>query len=176
MKRIISLCCIALLLCQATALAIDREAYKKLEKEIREEMRIGGIGIGFPLGYVKSLYGEPSQIKWTDSIYGQAVHVGYIYSPNFIVGGKTRKDNPEQEDSIVIDTILLKDNFMTTPSGFTVGMPYSAVVEIYGESIHKTPTREPGIYSYLHGYKAYCMNFLVNSEGIITAINMYIDE
>ena len=94
------------------------------------ETFVGGVGPGCTLGYVKSIYGEPQQKKWFngDGIRG----VAYIYGPLFSITGRTWNNDPRPENDLIVVGYSLKANNLSTPSGITVGIPYSTVSGMYG--------------------------------------------
>ena len=54
----------------------------------RDEMYVGGVGAGVTLGYIRSIYGEPADIRrhQNEGIKG----VAYIYSDSFRVMARAR--------------------------------------------------------------------------------------
>ncbi len=191
MKRILMFCCAVLLLCQTTAFAANYIP--------KEELCIGGIEIGCTFGYVKSIYGEPPEKYYEDDkksasrkdnlrlIYyyspnhlhdGRSRDIIYKYSPTLIVHGevgRNKKDSMPDDDVHALG-IGLGDNSLSTPSGFTVGIPYSNVVERFGQG-HKVVSDGQTFYMYL-GQRADgkfaggVMNFYVDNNNIITRITI----
>ncbi len=163
------LCFSILLLWQATAFAHFIP---------KEELRIGGIGLDCTLGYVKEIYGEPKEVvrKETGKAgtkTGIIYYISYKYSDTFVVQGKLSERDSRGEEGARVVTIFIEDNSLCTPSGFTVGMPYAAVAEMFGEQPKIT---RQGIT--FHGYSPdrsgwSTINFHVDDAGTITAITLY---
>ena len=136
----------------------------------KEEYFIGGVGLGCTLEYVESVYGEPEDKEYRDfSEFGGRGHmqVTYIYSPTFRVKawGKTSED----EEEWTVSGFSCKDSSKTTPSGFHVGMPYTAVTQKYAPGKKKTNRRDGRTY-YDHG-----LRFYVDQKNIITEIALISD-
>ena len=165
MKKIMMICFAVLMLCQATAFA------RQLPQE---ELYLGGLHVGYPMGYVKSLYGEPSQKRWQeDRRHPRTVvyYITYEYSPTFKVIGRTTKGQSyEDEQDARIYSIIVKDDSVSTPSGITVGMPYKVVAEMFGES--KKRTFPSGQDFYMHSFRGLDIYFEVDASEIITLIHM----
>lgn len=165
MKRIFMICCAVLLLCQTTSLA------RQMPKE---EISIGGLTIGCTMGYVESLYGAPPQKKWQeDRSHPRTVvyYITYEYSPTFNVIGRTTKGQSyEDEQNAKLYSVSVKDDSLSTPSGITVGMPYKAVAEMFGEAPKRTFPN--GQSFYMHSFRGSDMYFYVNAEEIITEIHI----
>ena len=145
-------------------------AYANNPRMTREEYVIGGVGLGCTLEYVESVYGDPEDKEYRDfSEFGGKGHmqVTYIYSPTFSVRawGKTADDEAEWK----VSGFSCKDSSKTTPSGFHVGMPYSAVTRKYAPGKKRTNTRDGRTY-FDHGIR-----FYVNGQNIITEIAFYAD-
>ncbi len=163
MKRLLMICFAVLLLCQATAFAQNMP---------REELYIGGVGVGCTLGYVKEIYGEPKEVQKETGQRG-AIIVKYVYSDAFKVIGRTNERNPQAEEEITVVSAILNDNSLSTPSGFTVGMPYATVAQMFGEG-HKHTYKGRTWYDY-SGTRALgglVMEFFVDSSEIITEIKV----
>lgn len=167
MKRILMICFTVLLLCQVTVFA---------QKMPDEEMCIGGMTLGCTIEYVKNIYGEPSERKWTeDWRYAKINHyyVTYDYTPSFSVTGLPMGKSDEEEYAAKVAYITLKDNSLSTPSGITVGLPYQSVVSMFGEGqkrVHQGKTW----YEYRAGFGSSEMQIHVDDKGIITKIFMCI--
>ena len=156
MKRIVICCCFVWMLFQSVAIAHNMP---------EEEMAIGGVGYGCTLGYVKSIYGEPQEKKWIRN--GE---LKYIYSSSFVVIGWRYYPYDQEEDNMAVGGVILSDNSLATPSGFTVGMPYQSVVNAFGEGIDYNKN---GVYHYHPKRKrAYSFCFKVNGQGLITEISI----
>ncbi len=170
MKKILMICFAVLVLCQATVFAADFIP--------KEELCIGGINLDCTLGYVKEIYGEPKEVIREErgkagTKVGIIYYITYKYSDAFFVTGKLSERESQGEDGARIVSILIKDNSLATPSGFTVGMPYSAVVEMFGER-HKTTYKDVSFYSYSPDRGGNrIISFYVNDAETITEINVY---
>ena len=126
------------------------------------EMFLRGIGPKTTLAQVKTVYGEPAS---KDEFKGEGVRVvTYVYSPLFKVFGRTYA-----EDTMV------KDKNITTPSGFSVGMPYQAVVKKFGpgEKFKNYNGRIGYIYGFNNDVKT--LTFYVDKEDKISEINLGTD-
>ena len=135
------------------------------------EAYIGGVGPNCTLGYVKSIYGEPKSKRWfnTDGVRG----VAYYYSPSYQVTGRTWTKNAIPEDEFPVVGYTVKANNLSTPSGITVGVPYSTVEKMYGPGQRYV---EKGKVKYLYdlpGQRA--IVFTINKKGIITDIYLGTD-
>ena len=132
------------------------------------ESFVGGVGPGCTLGYVKSVYGEPVDKKWfnTDGVRG----VGYIYSENFRITGRTWYKDTRPEDDLIVVGYTLTNNSLSTESGLTVGIPYSTVAGMYGYG-QKFVNKE-GRVSYIYAFpnSATSMSFRINSDDIVDEI------
>jgi len=96
----------------------------------QSEMKVGGIGYGSELSYVKKIFGEPTERK---SFSGDGVRtVTWIYSEKFSVTARTDIDDDRPEDDLPVVAFSLKDDSLATPGGITVGMIYNAVVRQWG--------------------------------------------
>ena len=170
MKKILMVCFAVLMLCQATAFAA-----RLIPKE---EMYVGGIGLDCTLGYVKEIYGEPKEVIRTESgkagsKMGITYYITYKYSDTFNVTGKRNERDSREENELRVNSVFIRDNSLATPSGLTVGMPYAAVVEMFGEG-EKLTYQGKTWYSYSPnqgGIKL--LQFMVNDEGTITEIGVY---
>ncbi len=167
MKRIMMLCCAVLLLFQTTAFTKGRG----MSNLPPEEMCIGGIARGCPMGYVKTILGEPQEIISEDDKYDKLAHnIIYKYPNGLIVWGVLgRRRETRSEDETPVWGVTLKNSDYTTPSGFTVGMPYKVVDELYG-GVSPQPNKDgQQVYAYINIMDS--MRFYVNNEGIITMIS-----
>ncbi len=173
MKRIMMFCCAVLLLCQATAFAANFIP--------KEELCIGGISLDCTLGYVKEVYGEPTEIirrehKTNSGKIGTLHYITYKYSDTFVIQGVFSDRRPQGEDDARITFIYIEDSSLSTPSGFTVGMPYSAVAEMFGEE-RKITRQGRSIYSYSTDRGGfYRLDFYVDNADTITAIQVWSQE
>lgn len=175
MKRILMLCCAVLLLFQTVAFAKSGPVKQTIPEE---EMYIGGIGLQATLGYVKSIYGEPAEKKGENDPYNLLnYNIIFNYSPSFTVYGITgrRQKNRQEENDVRVWGIVIKDNSLTTPSGLTVGMPYKAVVDLFGEVPAKRTAKGDTYYEYGIYYQGgdTTLNFHVDEVGNITMIGLH---
>lgn len=134
-----------------------------MAKVDRSQVALGGIPMGAPMSYVRSIYGEPDRTeskhayKTTvyDYYYGNGVH---IYSMG------TDRAN-------VIN--VTANNGWATPAGVTVGMDESIITQIYGPADHTRKSGSKTYYEYQpapHGGPA-IMIFGVKN-GKITSISV----
>ena len=91
-----------------------------------ERVALGGIQVGATMGYVKSIYGEPS---WSESsfdrMFGQTLtthHYGETLSIVYTENGR------------VNDIRSTGNNGFATPDGVRVGMNVGALQKVYGQS------------------------------------------
>lgn len=170
MKRLLMICFAVLLLCQATVFAAPIIP--------KEELAIGGISLDCTLGYVKEIYGEPKEVTWKEkgkagSKMGITYYITYKYSDTFNVTGKKSERDSREENELRVNSIFIRDNSLSTPSGLTVGMPYTTVVEMFGEG-EKLTYQGKTWYSYSPNKGGIILlQFMVNDEGIITEIGVY---
>ncbi len=173
MKRILMICFAVLMLCQATTFAAPTSHFIP-----KEELSIGGISLECTLGYVKKIYGEPTEVirtehKTNSGKIGTIYYIQYNYSDTFFVTGTLSDRKPQEEDDARIITIFIKDNSLSTPSGFKVGMPYSAVAEMFGKE-RKITRQGITFYGYAPDRGGWNnINFHVDDKDIITAITVY---
>ncbi|MCR5176251.1 MAG: hypothetical protein K6C05_05315 [Anaerovibrio sp.] len=133
----------------------------------RSEMYVGGVGAGCTLGYVQSIYGEPTRKDYATLDF---VHiVRYIYSDTFDVIGRTAADYEGEEENIPVSGFSLSDSSLTTPSGFTVGSSYEQIVATFGEGERVVINGETG-YSYMATDSPVELTFFVDRNNIVTRI------
>ena len=158
MKKIFLLCMTIVFLLPALALVHSMP---------REEMYVGGVGAGCTLGYAKLIYGEPMD---RDYFCGDGVRViKYIFTPEFIVTGRTWAGDTRDEEELEIVSFSLRDSSLSTPSGFTVGSSYEKLIEYfgYGEEMKIGGRR---CYIYQAAGSPVEMSFYVDDNDIITEI------
>lgn len=99
------------------------------------ELAVGGISLGSTLGYVKSVYGEPAQTENFSFPIGSSrmYRATYVYGPLLTISGRILSSSPPEEQEYAVYEVALQANNLSTPSGITVGMPYSKVVALFGE-------------------------------------------
>ena len=127
-----------------------------------EEMALGGISIGAAADYVKSVYGQPDKISYSDGV------LYYYYGDNFALrfmrGNLYRNRTPS-----AITVTVSGANGLSTPSGLSVGLSVDALAELYGESDnYEAPAEANG----------WCDVYIYYSDGAAAAQNMafYIRE
>ena len=176
MKRILMICFAVLMLCQAKAFAAADPHFIP-----KEELSIGGISLECTLGYVKEIYGEPTEVvrrehKTNSGKIGTLTYITYKYSDTFVIQGVISDRKPQGEDEARILFIYIDDNSLSTPSGFTVGMPYSAVAEMFGEK-RKITRQGRNIYSYSTDRGGFFrLDFYVDDTETIKAIQVWSQE
>ena len=137
------------------------------------EMFLRGIGPKTTLAQVKTVYGEPAG---KDEFKGEGVRVvTYVYSPLFKVFGRTYAEDTSPDEKLTVVGYMVKDKNITTPSGFSVGMPYQAVVKKFGpgEKFKDYDGRIGFIYSFNNEVKT--LTFYVDKEEKISEINLGTD-
>ena len=140
----------------------------------REEMYVGGVGYGCKLGYVKELYGEPLERK---EFVGDGVRiVTYFYSKYFSVTTRTAAEDISPEERFSVVGFSLKDNSLSTPSGFTVGMNYNEVVKLFGRGeLYEYNGRTGYFYVPSDSGKPITLTFYVDDMDTITEIELGTD-
>lgn len=129
-----------------------------------DEIAIGGIPYHATADYVKSIYGEPTNMTTTTK---HALWTGkidnYYYGDSFTVIFRNGE---------VICLGTTADNGLSTPAGIKVGMKASYLVDVYASG--KETKNKKGIvtsYFYRSEKDSYTgLRFDVNERGIITAI------
>ena len=125
------------------------------------------------LAQVKTVYGEPAS---KDEFKGEGVRVvTYVYSPLFKVFGRTYAEDTSPDEKLTVVGYMVKDKNITTPSGFSVGMPYQAVVKKFGpgEKFKNYNGRIGYIYGFNNDVKT--LTFYVDKEDKISEINLGTD-
>lgn len=91
------------------------------------DIAIGGITIGADESYVRSIYGEPTDISYeSNRCRAGPIHTKtFTYEKTFIIVFDT-------ENHKVFEVKSTGNNGLKTPAGFTVGMKLSDVLEHYG--------------------------------------------
>ena len=137
------------------------------------EMFLRGVGPKTTLAQVKTVYGEPAS---KNEFKGEGVRVvTYVYSPLFKVFGRTYAEDTSPYEKLIVVGYMVKDKNITTPSGFSVGMPYQAVVKKFGpgEKFKDYDGRIGYIYSFNNVVKT--LTFYVDKEEKISEINLGTD-
>ena len=146
------------------------------------EMSIGGIGHGSSLAHVKEIYGEPLD---KNSFIGDGVRVvTWIYSSYFSVTARTGARDTTPEDDLRVVGFSLKYSFLPyenpdlpkTPSGITVGMNYSKVVELFGRGeLFEVDGRTSYFYVPADSQIPMTLTFYVDDNATITEIALGTD-
>ena len=132
------------------------------------EACVGGIGPGCTLGYVKSIYGEPTSAKRFSS---DGVRVAtYWYGDGFRVIGRVGSSDTREEDELPVVGYSLTDSSLSTPSGITVGMPYARVADQFGTGNSISFSGKTGYAYPLGGQRE--MSFFLDSQGNISEISL----
>ena len=137
------------------------------------EMFLRGIGPKTTLAQIKTVYGEPAG---KDEFKGEGVRVvTYVYGPLFKVFARTYAEDTSPDEKLTVVGYMVKDKNITTPSGFSVGMPYQAVVKKFGpgEKFTDYDGRTGYIYSFNNVVKT--LTFYVDKEEKISEINLGTD-
>ena len=130
-----------------------------------KELDIDGICPGQTMEYVVKIYGKPSHIEKQDPF------LIYNYNDSFIVVGEPDNGNK-------VFSVAIYEEGLKTPSGFTVGTPFTEVVEKYGKvrSIKIKNKDSEGGSEKLKDYTYFCgdqqMVFIVDKEGVIRSIRV----
>ncbi|MDO5297543.1 MAG: hypothetical protein Q4F00_13115 [bacterium] len=158
MKRIATFCCALGLMCTGLAQAHWMP---------KEEMKVGGIGAGSTLAEVEKTFGKPQKIKRLDE--GWIRVVIYEYSPDFQVTARVPSEEKCSEKNMPVVGFRLRNNSLATPSGITVGMPYSVVEGKFG-AVERSTDEPRASYSYQAKNSAVEMTFYVDDHNVITEI------
>lgn len=137
------------------------------------EMFLRGIGPKTTLAQVKNVYGEPAN---KNEFKGEGVRVvTYVYGPLFKVFGRTYAEDTSPDEKLTVVGYMVKDKNITTPSGFSVEMPYQAVVKKFGpgEKFTDYDGRIGYIYSFNSGVTT--LTFYVDKNEKISEINLGTD-
>lgn len=87
------------------------------------EASLGGITLGSPMSYVRSVYGAPSESAWGKDRLNQYA-VSYRYGKGFFILEKLYNNT-------VGELMTNANNGIATPMGITVGVPKSTVDKLY---------------------------------------------
>ena len=158
MRKIALFLCALFLLCQTAAFAHWMPS---------EEMTIGGIGPGNTLADTEKTFGKPEKIKRINE--GPIRVVIYIYSPEFQVTARTMSDDKRPERDMPVVGFRLRNSSLSTPSGITVGLPYSDVAKRFGK-VERSTDEPRASYSYKAKNSAVEITFYVDDSDIITEI------
>ena len=158
MKRIAAVCCALFLLCQSPANA---------HWIPKDEMKAGGIGAGNTLAEVEKTFGKPTKIKRIDE--GWVRVVIYEYSPDFQVTARVMSEDKRPEKNMPVVGFRLRNDAFATPSGITVGMPYSVVEGKFG-AVERSTDEPRASYSYPAKNSAVEITFYVDDSDVITEI------
>lgn len=95
-----------------------------------EQMRIGGIGLGDSLDYVKSIYGEPTKIgeKGKNYLYNGLYGYDIMYGDSFKLNVIEENDGRE----IITDIISVNNNGLAMPCGIKGGSSIDDVFKNFG--------------------------------------------
>lgn len=134
----------------------------------KTETFVGGVGPGCTLGYVASIYGQPAEKRWfnTDGVRG----VTYVYSPYFSITGRTGSKTQRAETDLIVVGYTLKNSYLSTPSGLTVGIPFATVKGMYGWPDYTLRERGEVVYGYNFHDTFGSMAFHVDGNGVITEL------
>ena len=87
------------------------------------EASLGGITLGSPISYVRSVYGEPTETAWGKDRLNQDAK-SYRYGKGFFILERLY-------DNTVAELMTSANNGIATPMGITVGVPKSTVDTLY---------------------------------------------
>ena len=87
------------------------------------EASLGGITLGSPMSYVRSVYGEPTETAWGKDRLNQDAK-SYRYGKGFFILERLY-------DNTVAELMTSANNGIATPMGITVGVPKSTVDQLY---------------------------------------------
>ena len=126
------------------------------------EASLGGITLGSPMSYVRSIYGAPTdRVPTKDYIRQDAF--SNIYGNSFYV-----IEYPK--NSSVEELYVTANNGIATPLGITVGVPKSTVDTLYGEG-----RLWNGAYLYLTDQgKRIEIKYEADAKGVMVVKSMYI--
>lgn len=141
------------------------------------ELAVGGISLRSTLGYVKSVYGEPAQIQSSVNPMGNLnVYVAtYGYGPLLTIGGRTFGSGSQNENEYKVYEVTLKANNLSTPSGLTVGMPYAAVITLFGKGEYYYNT-SMGMGGYVYSMQNSLQEMILYLDGDNNIAAIYLGE
>lgn len=87
------------------------------------EASLGGITLGSPISYVRSVYGDPTETAWGKDRLNQDAK-SYRYGKGFFILERLY-------DNTVAELMTSANNGIATPMGITVGVPKSTVDALY---------------------------------------------
>lgn len=134
------------------------------------EMFLRGVGPKTTLAQVKAIYGEPAS---KDEFKGDGVRVvTYVYGPLFKVFARTYAKDTTPDENLKVVGYSVKDKNITTPSGFSVEMPYQAVVKKFGPG--EKFTDYDGRIGYIYGFNSdvITLTFYVDKNEKISEIHL----
>ncbi|GAA6390191.1 hypothetical protein [Megasphaera sp.] len=92
------------------------------------EASLGGITLGSPMSYVKSIYGAPTERGWVRARFTNGT-IANLYGKGFYI--VEYPDKPK-----VLELYVNAHNGIATPMGIAVGVPKSTVDRLYGSSTY----------------------------------------
>ena len=129
------------------------------------ELNIGGIVPGQNIDYVEQVYNKPGKID------DQGFFKTYNYNDKFVVKAKMNK-------GFKVMSVGIYEKGLSTPNGFTVGMPYANVVKKFGK-VNPVKFKAEGVEAKLKGctdYTYYSGNkqivFLVDKKDVVQGIRV----
>lgn len=129
----------------------------------KSDLQIGGIALGNTEDYVRSIYGEPTSITYTErSAFGRMKNLCYGDSFYIHLG----------QDGRAVNIETTADNGLKTPPGFTVGMPLAQVEEYYGDVGYVGTQQGKRIHRYQAVWGMYMM-YRADKDGNIEFISVY---
>ena len=141
------------------------------------EFCFGNLTFGAPMSKMTALFGrDMERIEIENAMF---TLITYKYSGiSATAWSFAEQEMPEEElpirgISITSSTAATRSGYLTTPSGFCVGMPYAKVVERYGAvEVFKIPGYMD-VYAYeMPGNAGRQIAFMVDKEGIIREIRL----
>ncbi len=141
------------------------------------EFCFGNLTFGAPMSKMTALFGrDMERIEIENAMF---TLITYKYNGISATAWRfAEQEIPEEElpvrgISMTSSTVATRSGYLTTPSGFCVGMPYAKVVERYGAvEVFKIPGYMD-VYAYeMPGNAGRQIAFMVDKEGIIREIRL----
>lgn len=134
-----------------------------------EQLKIGGVGIGDSLDYVKSIYGEPSIVgKKVKNYLYEGITYDVSYGDSFLLKVLIESDGTEN----IVNINSTANNGLAMPCGIKVGSPIGDMYKKFGMP-WRTNFKKDGTYSYAYrtDYTTKIL-FTTNKDHLITRIDI----
>lgn len=133
------------------------------------QLKVGGVGIGDSIDYVKSIYGEPSTVgKKVKNYLYEGITYDVTYGDSFILKVLIESDGTEN----IVNINSTANNGLAMPCGIKVGSPVGDMYKNFGMP-WRTNFKKDGTYSYAYrtDYTTKIL-FTTNKAHLITRIDI----